>query len=223
VVLHGHGDTRAGALGHTRFFLQHGYNVLAPDNRGHGASDGMVTFGVYEAEDLRRWAAWLSEQTGAGCVFALGESMGAAVVIQAAAERSRLCAAVAESSFSSFRRVARLRVAQQFGAGEGLGAAFVPVVETACLYTRLRYGVDLTHASPDQAAPRLTIPVLLIHGAADANIPPEHSRRIQTASGGKLELWEVPSGGHTDALSRAPEEFTRRVLQFFDRAGLANP
>jgi predicted acyl esterase len=52
VVLHGVGDSHAGALGFARMFVEEGYSVLAPDSRGHGWSGGeLVSFGVREADD----------------------------------------------------------------------------------------------------------------------------------------------------------------------------
>jgi dipeptidyl aminopeptidase/acylaminoacyl peptidase len=36
-------------------------------------------------------------------------------------------------------------------------------------------------ASPERAARRITIPVLLIHGADDVDTPPAHSQRVRAA------------------------------------------
>ncbi|HUJ39016.1 MAG TPA: hypothetical protein VLW54_00610 [Candidatus Acidoferrales bacterium] len=57
--------------------------------------------------------------------------------------------------------------------------------------------------------------VLLICGLEDRNIPPRHTRAIYAAAIGPKEMWLVPGAGHTEALGRAPQEFERRVTQFF--------
>lgn len=58
------------------------------------------------------------------------------------------------------------------------------------------------------------VPILLIHGLRDDNVPPEHSRILAAADPG-ARLWLVKDAGHTSASSAAPEEFRRRVLEFF--------
>ena len=94
ILLHGMADTRSGVAGYALMFLQHGYSVLLPDSRAHGASGGdIATYGVLERDDVRRWAAWLRPQTP-GCEYLFGESMGAAIAIQASAVTPGICASM---------------------------------------------------------------------------------------------------------------------------------
>jgi pimeloyl-ACP methyl ester carboxylesterase len=60
-----------------------------------------------------------------------------------------------------------------------------------------------------------SVPVLLIHGAADGNIPIRHSRRLHAANPRTTVLWEVPDGGHVNAIDVARAEYTARVLDWF--------
>ena len=84
ILLHGSGDNRAGMLGFVPMLLRHQYNVLVPDSRAHGQSGGeLATFGIEESQDLNRWVDWLSRQTNPRCVYGLGESMGAAILLEA--------------------------------------------------------------------------------------------------------------------------------------------
>jgi len=59
-----------------------------------------------------------------------------------------------------------------------------------------------------------TIPVLLIHGEIDSNIPVRHSRLIH-ARAPNAQLWEVPGADHCGAISTAPQEFDERLLGWF--------
>jgi dipeptidyl aminopeptidase/acylaminoacyl peptidase len=43
----------------------------------------------------------------------------------------------------------------------------------------LRYGVDLRRASPVDAIRATKVPILLIHGALDTNVPLRHSQELQ--------------------------------------------
>ncbi len=163
ILFHGSGDNRAGMLGYVPMFLRHQYNVLVPDSRAHGQSGGeLATFGIKESQDLNRWVDWLSSQKIPGCVYGLGESMGAAILLQALPTEPRFCAAVAESPFSSFREVAYDRMGQRFGSGAWMGRTlFRPLIFEAFLDARLQYHVDFEKASPAKEVAMTRVPILL--------------------------------------------------------------
>jgi pimeloyl-ACP methyl ester carboxylesterase len=174
MVLHGFVDNRAAMLDHARLLLRHGYAVLTPDSRGHGASGGgEVSFGVREAEDVRVWADWLCARLGVDNFVGLGQSMGAAVLISALLRERRLAKVVAESPFTTFREVAFDRLAGRYHLPKFIAW---PFAEFALLQVRIRYGFDLNNARPIDAIG--VRPVFLIHGAEDRTIAPQHSRRL---------------------------------------------
>ena len=216
IVQHGQGDNRAGMLVYADLLLRHGYDVLVPDSRAAGDSGGaFLTFGVLEAGDLNRWHDWLKAHEMPRCIDAIGDSMGAATVIEAAAGQQDYCAVVAESGFSSFRETAYLRIGQFFGQGPWLGRTLLfPTVESGLIYARLKYGVDLADSSPVDAVKHLEVPLLLIHGKADNNLPPVNSERMK-AIDPFAELWEPAGAGHCGAIGTAPEEYERRVIGWF--------
>ncbi len=80
ILLHGVGDSRQGMIHFASLFAARGYSVLMPDSRGHGTSGGVTTYGIREAGDLGVWYGWLRAHSCSGCVFGLGESMGAAIL-----------------------------------------------------------------------------------------------------------------------------------------------
>lgn len=216
LLLHGLGDNRAGMLGYAELLLGHGYSVLLPDARAQGQSDGAIaTYGLLERQDIRDWARWISADVHPTCIFALGESMGAAQLLQSLSGDVPFCAVAAESPFSDFREIGYDRVGQFFHTGPWLGRTLLrPVIEIAFLYSGWKYGLDLQQVSPMAAVSATKIPVLLIHGQVDSNIPVRHSRQIKSAAP-SATLWEVPNADHCGAMSVAPEEFERRLLDLF--------
>ena len=217
ILLHGVGDNREGMSGFAELFLSKGYAVLLPDSRAQGESGGdFSTYGVKEADDVRRWFEWLTAQRQTHCIFGMGESMGGAILLQSVKEETRFCAVVAESPFASFRQIAYVRVGQFAGTGAWLGKiALRPAVELAFLYGRLTRGVLLTDASPENAVVGSRVPILLIHGLSDSNIPFQQSERIRSQNPADITLWEVPGAGHCGAVSVVPQEFDKRVLGWF--------
>ena len=216
ILLHGLSDNRASMIGYAELLLDHQFSVLMPDARAHGASDGVLaTYGVIERNDIHQWFNWLTASEHPACIYGLGESMGAAQLLQSLAAEPRFCAVIAESSFSNFHEIAYDRVGQFFQTGPWLGrSVFRPAIEVAFAYGRWKYHLDLTQVSPETAVASSQVPVLLIHGIEDSNIPVRHSRRI-AARNPRVVLWEVPNADHCGAIGGAPREFERKLLQQF--------
>src|ERR1700751_3079718 len=106
LLLHGLGDNRLGMTGYAQLLLAHGFTVLLPDARAHGISGGTVaTYGLIERRDIRQWADLLRTEVGGHCVYGMGESMGAAQLLQSLRAGATFCAVVAESTFANFREI----------------------------------------------------------------------------------------------------------------------
>jgi uncharacterized protein len=120
ILLHGLADNRIGMTGYAELLLAHGFAVLLPDARAHGASGGqLATYGLLERDDIRQWFEFLVAQTHPHCIFGFGESMGAAELLQSLSVEPHFCAVAAESSFSSFREIAYDRMASLFTSAPG--------------------------------------------------------------------------------------------------------
>jgi pimeloyl-ACP methyl ester carboxylesterase len=225
VLLHGVSDNRLGMYGYGEWLLENHYTVLIPDARAHGNSGGkLATYGLMEADDIHHWVDWIEANEHPKCLFALGESMGASQLLQSLPKEPRFCAVVAESPFATFREVAYARFGRAFHTGPWIGETFFrPTVEIGFLFVRLGFGLNMDAASPEQAVEGTTIPVLLIHGLNDRNIPSFHSDEIRAHNPSDIVLWKVPGAAHTKAHKVAPQEFERRVLAWFAAHALPSP
>jgi predicted acyl esterase len=92
--------------GYAQFFVRYGYTVLMPDSRAHGESGGRIaTYGLRESSDIHLWVDWIEEHQHPGCVFGMGESMGAGLILESLHTEHRFCAVIAESPFANTRDV----------------------------------------------------------------------------------------------------------------------
>lgn len=188
IYLHGVADNRAGASGLVDRFLPRGFEIVAFDSRAHGDSEGEVcTYGFYEKRDLAR----VIDGLAAGPVVLVGTSLGAAVALQTAAMDPRVSAVVAAETFSDLRTVAAERAPFVIKAGS-FGRA-IRLAERLGAFT-----VDAV--SPLQAAAAITVPVFLVHGAADRDTPAVHSERVFARLAGPKHLELVPGAGHSQSL-----------------------
>jgi fermentation-respiration switch protein FrsA (DUF1100 family) len=218
LVTHGSGGSRDHATPYAAFLLDAGFEVIVPDARGHGESGGFGTYGLREADDLQRWAAWARARRPGACVYALGSSLGAAQVLMAEASRPAFCAIVSDSSFATFLDAGLDRVARPLGMGDAGRWLGRPAAYAGLGYVRLRYGVNLLDANPEAALQRIRTPVLLIHGEADRNTPVYHARALAAAQPA-ASLWIVPGAAHTASWRAEPEAFSRRIVAFLRRRG----
>ena len=215
MLLHGVNDSRLGMIGHAPYLLRAGYKVLLPDSRNQGVSGGAsMSYGIVEAADVHAWADELLRDRAIHRLYGLGASMGGAILIQSLAKEPRFQALVADSTFDTFENVAYYRLERASGLGRW---ASWPVAQAGFVYVRWRYGVDLTRASPMAAISVTRTPILLIHGLGDINTPPSESEHLHDLNPAATSLWLVPGAVHVSALGTCPEEYARRVLDWFGK------
>ena len=247
----GYRGRRSDLLGISSALWRAGFNVLLFDYRGHGhrspdAAPAPVTLGYRELADARAALAFLRDRFPGSPLGAIGFSMGAAVALMVAAREPDLRAVVADSPFTSQRDIVRFRL------GRAAGRLSPPSAHPSRTLARLasycaaplagallalsdrqlrrRFGFGFADVDPLGDVPRLTQPLLLIHGLADREVPPEHSRRIAAAAeraAVPLESWFVPDSTHCQAYFLDRPAYCTRVVAFFRRhlapASLAQP
>ena len=222
LLLHGRSQNRLSMIRYADFLLGSGYSVVMMDARAHGESGGRIaTYGHLERYDERSILDALTAAEHPQHIFAMGESMGAAVALQSAAIDPRIEAVIAEGAFRNLHEVmfdyAGLRVSAFLGK-----TLFRPVAMLAVHETEHQAGFRFDEVSPEASVAARSFPVLLISGLRDHNVPKRHAEAIFLAASGPKELWLVPKARHQKAMETAPEEFQSRVLRFFSRAQVAS-
>lgn len=218
LLFHGRSQNRLSMVCYAKFLLASGYSVVMMDARAHGESGGTIaTYGHVEQYDSRAILDALIDSEPVRHVYALGESMGAAVALQSAGIDPRIEGVVAEGAFSNLHEVmydyAGFRVSAFLGK-----TVFRPTAMLAVHEAERQVGFSFDKVSPQEAVAERKFPIFLISGLSDHNIPKRHAQAIYTAAQGPKELWLVPGARHQKALATAPAEFQQRVLTFFSSA-----
>lgn len=219
ILLHGAGHDRVRVEKQALALLRHGYRVLTPDSRGQGHSEGhLTTFGVKESDDVQRWVSWLQEYDSPKRIYGYGQSMGALILLSSLATEKRFCAVAVDSCPVSFVEAGYDLIGRAVRLGSWFGRSFGRLaMESAMLYSRLRYRVDLTEASAETGLRRTATPVLLVRGTMDRKVPPRHICRLSKCAllG---EVWSVHGAGHSAAIDTANFEYERRLVNWFTNA-----
>ena len=212
VTVHGHRGDRMDMASYAHHYFQRGWNVLMPDLRGHGRSDGRaVTMGVREGDDLLGWMEFILRRDPRAEIVLHGVSMGASSCLMASGEVTpvNLKAIVSDCAYSSF-----LRQSRDMFRRRRLPAA--PLLLASGLATRMWAGFSPLQASPVSRVRRSATPTLFIHGTEDAFVSPDMLPRLCDACAAPREWLLVPGAGHGDALYRDPDSYWERVDQFLE-------
>jgi alpha-beta hydrolase superfamily lysophospholipase len=193
--------------------LAAGFDILAFDLRGEGASGGDgITLGAREQWDVIG-AVREAQRRGARHVGVLGFSLGAASGILAAAHEPDIAALVAEAPFADLEATLRHQLQER----DHLPP---PLASYGLWLLGVMSGEDLAAVSPVEAIGRIAPrPVLLIAGTADETVTIADSDALfAAASPGSVERWIVPGGGHAIAYEADPDGYAGRVVGFFEAA-----
>lgn len=210
IVGHGYPFDKANILRHGRF-LHSRFHLLFFDFRHFGDSEGAyTTAGLLETRDVEAAVAYLKQRKDVDPrrIGALGFSMSAAAFILT--RSSGIHAIAADSSYASLELV----IERQFFFLPGpLNSPFVALEK---LWAYLLLGLDVKQAAPMEVVRTLRIPLLLIHGDADSQIPAFHTSEIAANADPSLtEVWIVPDADHGMAHAQEGALYEARVLGFF--------
>jgi len=203
---------RKGPQKPARFLARHGYGVLLFDRRGEGASDGDGNlFGWGGDEDIRAAIEFLKGRPDVdpGRIGGIGQSVGAELMLQAAAGTDELAAVVSDGAGTrSFGE----EMEEFHGASKWLGIPLL-AVKTASV------AVFSSTAPPPKLTDlvaRIEQPVFFIY-APDGGVESMNPTYYDLAQGPKT-IWAVPGVGHMGGFDAHPKEYERRVVSFYDRA-----
>lgn len=214
IVLHGVGSCKEKYLQYVAELVRDGYNVLLWDQRAHGKSGGkFCTYGFLEKHDVATGLAWLNEKFPQLPTGIYGNSMGGAVAIQALAMLPELRFGLIESTFTDLPAVTQAY-------GRRLSGLPIPRWLTDLVLTSSARIADFPAFAirPIDEAPRVTQPVLHIHGDADASIGIAHAHALYAAYGSEDKaLFVVPDGDHADLWDKGGDGYREVWFGFFRR------
>jgi len=229
LLLHDGGANRSflwsNGLALARALHGRGFDVLAPDLRGHGESGALregVPLGRNLAGDVSAWIDACESRAGRLPVFVVGFGLGGQVALYAGARDERIAAVVADSTWADLRR----SVAVSIPSTTGLPRAWV---ESSLWTAQHLYGIDFAESRAVDVAAALAGRLLLITNEEDPQVPRRQLRWLAAAAG-NAEVWVTlaplpsdplyasagPWGTHSRSNFLYPEAYAERVDAFFE-------
>lgn len=216
ICIHGYRQDGT-SVGHfARHYAQRGWNVLVPDLRGHGASEGgYIGFGWDDRLDIVAWCAWIVRRDPEARIVLHGVSMGAATALMTAGGPlpAQVRGVISDCAYTSAPAILRhvyLNSTRRYGpASAAVGAL------RAAVRRRAKY--DLGKADALAAVRASHTPTLFIHGVADDFVPAAMMAELyENARCPKEFLW-VPKAGHARSALVDPELYWNTVDDWLER------
>lgn len=217
IVFHGYRSTAfRDCAGMFKLCMELGYNVLLPDMRAHGKSQGrVITLGIRERIDCLRWVEYVVKRFGTDTrILVSGCSMGAATVMMSAELLPEQVKGIACDCGYTSPRAIMMDVSQKMHMQPKLAYFFLR------LSARLLGGFDPDERNSLQSLENSPIPALFVHGEDDRYVPCSMAYENYAASAaGIKQLLTVPGAGH--GLSFLVDETAYRdaVHTFLGRIG----
>ena len=193
------------------FFHSLGFNLLLPDQRSHGKSEGkFITFGVKESEDMRGWIRLHNDTFGNYPMVLYGISMGASTMLYLADQQlpENIRGIIADCGFTSPKEI----LSSVFKAVTHLPAG--PSIWVAGLFAKVFAGFRLDEKNTKQILAASRYPILMIHGAADDFVPCEMTFQGYEACCASKTLLIVEGAEHGYSMIKNPVRYGDTLLEF---------
>lgn len=248
LIAHGFGEHsgRYGAL--ADHLVSHNYSVTAYDHRGHGLSDGLPghveSFSEYD-EDLAKLVSSVRSRSQAKHLFLIGHSMGGLIALRYAARKSgALSGAIISAPLIevavpvpahklmiarvSARMAPRMRLDNEIDPANlsrdpevGRAYAADPLVNRK---VSAKWFAEATRAMKEVAegAPRITTPVLVMHGTDDRLASVDATKRMfERIESPDKELVIYPGFYHELFNEPEKQDVFERVTEWLDKRAAA--
>lgn len=218
VILHGFMGNKEKMGEYAALFHQMGYNVLMPDARAHGQSQGKyIGYGWPERYDVRKWTKKLIAHTGQDSqVVIFGVSMGGATTMMTSGipMPKQVKAYVEDCGYTSLNDELNYEAGNLYNIPTPIRW---PLIKTLSLINRVRNGFFTGEASSVKSLHHNHRPMLFIHGSNDHFVPTNMVYSNYRATRGPEQLWIVKGASHASSFAHSPAAYQRHVEQFLNR------
>ena len=215
IVIHGYRSDHSDMADFTQHYYENGYQVLAPDLRACGKSEGKyVGMGWLDRLDIVNWIHWIVEQDPDAKIVLHGVSMGAATVMMTSGETlpDNVKIFIEDCGYTSTWEIFASELRLRFHLPE------FPLMQTASLIADNKAGYDFKEANSLSAVSHCEKPMLFIHGTADDFIPYSMMNELYEAKPGtNKEAITAEGADHAGSMYLLGEDYWTDVFDFIDK------
>ena len=214
IVVHGYKSEGKLLSSKAKHLYNMGYNVLVPDLRSHGTSEGnYIGMGWDDRLDIIDWINYIVKNNPKSEIALHGTSMGSATVLMVSGEKlpSNVKAMVADCGYTSVYDEFSYQLKQLFNL-----PAF-PIMNFSDVVTHIRAGYCLNDASAINQVKKSTTPILYIHGDKDGFVPYYMMDELYNATNSEKEKLTIEGGEHANSDLVNPKLYWSTVNSFLEK------
>ena len=192
-------------------YAKRGYNILLPDMRSHGESEGTyIGMGWLEKDDVLLWIDLIIEMDPEAEIILHGTSMGGATVMMVSGEDlpDNVKGIVEDCGYTSVWDIFADELDYLFG------LPTFPILNAAEFVGKIRAGYDFSEASSVEQVKKAEVPMLFIHGSEDNFVKTNMVYDVYEACPTVKDILVIDGAGHGEAYQMDPELYFETVFGF---------
>ncbi len=214
ILVHGYASEGKLLSSKAKHLYNMGYNILVPDLRGHGGSEGdYIGMGWDDRLDIINWINYIIKNHPNDEIVLHGTSMGAATVLMVSGEKlpTNVKAIVADCGYTSAYDEFKYELKRLFNLPS------FPILNVSDVVTHIRAGYCLNDASAIKQVKKSTTPILFIHGDKDTFVPYYMMDELYNATNSPKEKLTIEGAKHAKADLVNPELYWSTVNNFLNK------
>lgn len=212
VILHGYNGNMEDVYDIAMHYAQQGYNVLTPDLRGNGESEGMfLGMGWLDRLDIINWIDVILGQNPSAQIVVHGVDVGADAALMLSGEpvKSSIKAIVAEGAYTTAWDIVKKEYTKRH---EKLPV--FPFMNMMNPVMKVWAGYTLKEADAVKQVKNTSIPILLIRGGKDTYASEDMTQELNQAIASSHEVFTIPTGTHADGRYAEPDNYYNKTFEF---------
>ena len=214
IMCHGYNGNALKQCQNAINFYNMGFNLLVPDARGHGKSQGeYIGMGWHDRLDIIKYINRIIREDSDAKIILYGGSMGASTVLMTSGENipKNVKAVVADCGYSSAWDELSYQL-KKF-----LYLPSFPFLNFMSFITKIKAGYSLEDADAIKQVKKCKIPLLIIHGAEDKFVPTKMADIIYNSASCEKEKLIVPCAAHVQSSIVNPALYWKTVGDFLEK------
>ena len=213
IMLHGYLGKKEEMLHMSSYYHKRGYNVLLPDLRSHGESEGTyIGMGYTDRLDILNWIKYITDKNKNAKIILHGHSMGAATALFTAGERpSNLVCVISDSAYTSVYDIfeSQLKLLYQL-------PGFPLLDISGFIFKNFYGGYSFRKANVVSFTKNIDVPVIFIHGTRDTLLSYKMCDILYDTCKTRKDK-RFFEAGHAQSELEDEERYFETVFEFIDK------
>ncbi|MGN1043839.1 MAG: alpha/beta hydrolase [Acutalibacteraceae bacterium] len=211
IMCHGYNGNGLRQVKLSKQFYKMGFNILIPDARGHGKSQGKyIGMGWLERKDILEWIKLILKFHPDAKIVLYGVSMGGATVMMTSGEAlpKNVKCIIEDCGYTSVWDEFKYQFNTFFK------VSCFPILHMTSFLTKITNHYSFPEASSINQIKKCKIPILFIHGSKDTFVPTYMVNELYESASCPKEILVIKGACHAESFFVNPKQYKRTVKNF---------